>query len=606
MKTSMKILSAFILAFFCTFAFGAEERETIQSAPGMSPLIEAVDDPLEPVNRGMEQVNAGLNEYLVHPVGTVYNFLLPKFVRTGIGNFGTNLGYPLRVVNNCLQGKWDGAWDETKRFGINTTVGVLGVWDAAGKFGIKPSNEDFGQTFGHYGVGPGWYLHIPLMGPTNTRDCLGSIIGIPFNVGFWLMPTDTYRVVNGVGMLNGAFDKSTFIKQYFAVNYDTYPMTRAMYSLSREDAVTDYVAPMVESAPEQSFGFMRLTPADEHFFEMGFEHRIRIPGALRQLRYSCWKGSDARTIVILPGIGGHRLTTGVVALAELFNQQGWNVITLSSTLHPDFFLGMPNGRFPGDFSFDIPMIDSAISLALKDFARRHGACGECTVLGYSLGALDALNLAAAGTSFECRRFIAINPPRRPLAALEKIDEFFAIPAGWGDGVREERSAELYHRLASLYLDGNLGGGLPVTYEESCLLIGINMRLPLMDLLFAQYRENGSTPGGDVGKNLAATMSFTWKDYAEKCILPEHCSANGVSIDADELARKFEVDAIADKLRDDDRVRLFHNENDFLLRDGDIEWYRGVFGERTTIFPAGSHLGNIFMEEYRKALLEAAK
>ncbi len=573
---------------------------------GTSELVEPVSDPLESVNRGFEALNGGLNEYLVHPVGTLYRFLLPKFVRTGVSNFSDNLSYPLRLVNNCLQGKWNGAWDETKRFGINSTVGVLGLWDVAGKMDIKPSREDFGQTFGHYGIGPGWYIHLPLLGPTNTRDCIGSIIGLPFNVGRWIMPTDTYRAVSGTGMLNNAFENSTFISQYFATNYDTYAMTRAMSAIARNAEVTDYESTLGQDAtPEESFGYLMLKPKDRHFFEMGYTHRVRLPGARRSINYTCWLGRNGRTMVILPGLGGHRVSEGVAALAELYNKEGWNVVSLSSTLHPDFFLGLPDSRFPGDFTCDIKDVDNAISLILKELPKKHKIRGtdRCCILGYSLGALNAMFLSARQCSFECDRFIAINPPRSPLAALQTIDEFFALPGKWDDA--DGRCRDLYYRIAAAYNSGSLSDGLPVTYDESCYLIGVNMRLPLVDVLNASLEKNGRHVTGamGVGSDLGRTVDFTWMDYVEHAVLPEHNGRTGEAIDIDGLASLCAVDSVAASLREDSRVVLFHNENDFLLSEGDIEWYKSVFGERATIFPRGSHLGNIFMEDYQRLLLK---
>ena len=100
--------------------------------------------------------------------------MLPQPVRDSIEKFGHNLAYPVRGVNSCLQGKWHGAWEETKRFGTNTTVGLLGFFDPATTYGIGRSDEDFGQTFGHYGSGTGFYLTLPLVGPTNGREPLAQ------------------------------------------------------------------------------------------------------------------------------------------------------------------------------------------------------------------------------------------------------------------------------------------------------------------------------------------------------------------------------------------------------------------------------------------------
>ena len=91
-------------------------------------------------------------------------------MRNRITDAGHNLTFPVRLVNNALQGKWQGAWEETERFGVNSTVGLGGLFDPATHWKIGRSDEDFGQTLGHWGCGPGFYLMLPILGPSNGRD----------------------------------------------------------------------------------------------------------------------------------------------------------------------------------------------------------------------------------------------------------------------------------------------------------------------------------------------------------------------------------------------------------------------------------------------------
>jgi hypothetical protein len=113
-----------------------------------------IGDPLEPMNRGIAGFNHGLMVWLASPITGVYRLIFPEQIRTGIGNIFENLLYPLRLVTNLLQGKGGGAWRETKRFGVNTTIGIAGILDSATAMGIESSREDFGQTFGKWGWRP--------------------------------------------------------------------------------------------------------------------------------------------------------------------------------------------------------------------------------------------------------------------------------------------------------------------------------------------------------------------------------------------------------------------------------------------------------------------
>ena len=117
-------------------------------------LPKSVPDPLEPVNRVVYSINKGIMTGVVKPTAKVYRLIVIKPVRTGIGNFGKNITFPGRLINNLLQGKWAGARDETYRFCCNTTVGVAGFIDMASKWNIPKSDADFGQTFGQWGWKP--------------------------------------------------------------------------------------------------------------------------------------------------------------------------------------------------------------------------------------------------------------------------------------------------------------------------------------------------------------------------------------------------------------------------------------------------------------------
>ena len=137
-----------------------------------SPYEEA-SDPLEPVNRVIYKFNDGLDRLLIKPVAEGYQEYIPSPARTSVRNFFNNINEPLTIVNNVLQGKPDQAAGDTMRFGFNTIFGVLGLFDVATGWGLEMHKEDFGQTFGVWGFGEGWYLMLPLLGPSVVRDAAG-------------------------------------------------------------------------------------------------------------------------------------------------------------------------------------------------------------------------------------------------------------------------------------------------------------------------------------------------------------------------------------------------------------------------------------------------
>jgi phospholipid-binding lipoprotein MlaA len=130
-----------------------------------------VFDPLSGYNRGMTGFNDGFYVFVLDPVARGYRWVLPGTARRGVKNFFHNLLFPLRFVNNALQLKAKNAGEEFLRFSINSTIGILGLWDPAKEwFGLEAHEEDFGQTLGYYGVGGGFHVVLPFLGPSNLRD----------------------------------------------------------------------------------------------------------------------------------------------------------------------------------------------------------------------------------------------------------------------------------------------------------------------------------------------------------------------------------------------------------------------------------------------------
>jgi phospholipid-binding lipoprotein MlaA len=132
-------------------------------------------DPLEPINRVSYAVNDGLDRTLVKPAAKAYKTVMPQFVQTGVSNVFSNAKYPVTLVNNALQGKFGAAANDAGRFLLNSTVGLGGLLDPATAAGLDRNDEDFGQTFGVWGIRTGPYFVIPLFGPTTLRDGFGSI-----------------------------------------------------------------------------------------------------------------------------------------------------------------------------------------------------------------------------------------------------------------------------------------------------------------------------------------------------------------------------------------------------------------------------------------------
>jgi phospholipid-binding lipoprotein MlaA len=139
------------------------------SAPDADPR-----DPLEPMNRAVYKFNDGWDDYIAKPVAGAYKDVLHIEIRSRVSNFFSNIQDILIGVNNVLQGKFQDGIEDWARFVFNSTIGLAGIHDVASDMGLEKHNEDFGQTFGRWGVGSGPYLILPFLGSSSVRDAVGT------------------------------------------------------------------------------------------------------------------------------------------------------------------------------------------------------------------------------------------------------------------------------------------------------------------------------------------------------------------------------------------------------------------------------------------------
>jgi len=187
----------------------------------------------------MYSVHDGIDTVLLKPVATGYAAVLPDPVQTGVTNFFSNIGDVMIAVNNLLQGKVKDAGSDLGRVAINTTLGVAGIFDVASSEGIPKHDEDFGQTFGRWGVGEGAYVFLPILGPRNVRDTAGVWLDL------WLDPVnyiDDVPVRNSLWALRAVNVRANLLpadKVIEEAALDKYSYIRDAYLQNRRNLVYD-------------------------------------------------------------------------------------------------------------------------------------------------------------------------------------------------------------------------------------------------------------------------------------------------------------------------------------------------------------------------------
>ena len=164
-------------ARYARAALGAVCVLTVSACVTLPPNSQrSPQDPWESWNRGVYKVNDKLDRAIAKPVARTYVRIVPQPIRTGVSNFFENLDTPTVMINDALQGKFLAAANDLGRFLFNSTIGLGGILDPATSAGMDKNNEDFGQTLGHWGVHPGPFVELPILGPSDLRDAPARVV----------------------------------------------------------------------------------------------------------------------------------------------------------------------------------------------------------------------------------------------------------------------------------------------------------------------------------------------------------------------------------------------------------------------------------------------
>jgi ABC-type transporter lipoprotein component MlaA/pimeloyl-ACP methyl ester carboxylesterase len=602
-----------------------------QPRPETFVLPKSVPDPVEPLNRVMWGFNKALMTDVIKPTSKLYRFVVVKPVRTGIGNFGRNLTYPGRLINNLLQGKWTGARDESYRFVCNTTAGIAGFFDVGTKWNIPKSDADFGQTFGKWGWKPNCYLMLPILGPSNERDTLGFAADTAANPLIYIAP---YRIVANdpltylgpytyftyAVMYNDLSDSVGEYVRFSQAEMDPYSEIQYAWTFARANRVADFqVKGKQDKASLETLESVFFTYQDPEFPGRGKTRSALIPATGRKLKFTFWlQPANAPVVYILPGLGSHRLAQPALALAELVYKNGFSAVCISSVFNSEFMEHASTAAMPAYLPVDGH--DAQVALTMIDHHLRAlypGQLGETALMGYSMGAFDSLFIAATAPTnqpplIKFDRYVAINTPVRMAQGISKLDEFYRAPLAWPAQERTDNIENTFLKVAALSKSTlTPQTSLPFDAVESKFLIGLNFRLILRDVIFSsQRRVNQGVlqhPIWNFRREPAyqEILRYSYQDYFKKFAIPYYQKQGLASPTAQTMAKADDLRTYEAGLRANPDIRIIVNQNDFLLADEDLTWLRATFApEQLTVFPQGGHLGNLFNPAVQKSILGA--
>ena len=244
MENIKRLSFVIIILLFSNNLYGAasDEVKTDSSDFETSKFEDEIYDPIEPFNRAIFSFNNAADKIILEPVSKGYK-KLPSPMQSGISNFLSNLRMPLVVVNQLLQGQGKNASESAGRFLVNSTIGVFGLVDVADKMGLEEKEEDFGQTLATWGVGDGFYIVLPLFGPSNVRDSVGMVLtattdpinAYAINEGEgWIVPVR--RAVSAVDQRSKIIDEVNSLRDN---SIDYYAAVRSSYYQNRKAAINN-------------------------------------------------------------------------------------------------------------------------------------------------------------------------------------------------------------------------------------------------------------------------------------------------------------------------------------------------------------------------------
>jgi ABC-type transporter lipoprotein component MlaA/pimeloyl-ACP methyl ester carboxylesterase len=593
-------------------------------------LPKSVPDPIEPVNRVIWDFNVELMTGVISPTSRVYRFVVVKPIRTSIGNFGKNLVYPGRLVNNLLQRKWGGARDESYRFVCNSTVGIAGLFDVGSKWNIPKSDADFGQTFGQWGWRPQFFIMLPIFGPSNDRDVVGLAADTAANPLVYISPYDfavenpltysgPYTYSACAEMYNNLADSVGEYVRFSQAEMDPYSEIQYAWTFARENRVANFqVKGQRDEASLETLESVFFTFQDPEFPGRGTTRSVRIPATGKDLKFTFWlQPGSANVVYIIPGLGAHRLAQHSLALAELVYKNGFSAVVISSPFNSEFMEHASTAALPAY----LPVDGHDAHVALTEIDRRlhqlyPGRLGHKALLGYSMGAMETMFIAAAEPANQSPllafdRYVAVNTPVRLLHGVAKLDEFYRAPLDWPAAVRTDNIENTFLKVVTLSKSKLAPQtSLPFNAIESKFLIGLDFRFTLRDVIFSSQQRNNQGILRRPLRNFRRQpvyqdiLQYSFQDYFDKFVVPCY-SARGLASPATALEKAGDLRTYGPSLGANPDVRVIVNQNDFLLADEDVAWLRATFPpEKLTVFKQGGHLGNLGNPLVQKAILAA--
>ncbi len=609
-------------------------------------------DKWEGFNRKMFKFNLELNRYLLRPMCVVWASVMPQAVITGIDNAYTNINYPCRLISSLLEKDTESAKIETKRFFINLTMGVGGLWDVATtKKHIEKRDEDMGQVLAKWNVHSGPYLVLPFlaqgknlrefggyvlnkpMQPTSYLFGWGSLISTavsilntstiiqpitvladtyadPYEVSRQLFGLDSYLKISNLDRQSLFNKKVEEQKDLINVNYTPIQAVKPDVTLDdyhAQGAYTDSVRTLVFDNKKTE----KTIWSDLSIWNKTFIKKLKIstvrPYKDREkykFKYVLQKNKKAPLAIIYPPVGESIWAAQGFEQGKMMYDRGYSVVILSSAFNWEFVESMPKDFRPGLPMNDAKYLREVTSQIITKLEKKQRHKFNKKILaGTSFGGIETLFVGALEEQdhkLGISEYIAVNPPIDAFFAMQQIDKI-AEANKQSDVNQKDEVAVITQKVLNVVAQSENGTfendeKLPFTQREAQIATGYSLRQKLSDIIFAIERKNISKD--DIYKKVD---DINYNDYAMQYLLPTQNKS------VDDLEHDASLYAIEDFLKNNKNYIIFHTADDMFATKEQLQWLKDTTGDKTVIFSNGSHLGYLyrteFLERFAKKLEE---
>lgn len=618
-------------------------------------------DKHEKFNRKMFNFNTGLNKFVIRPVHIIWATVLPQYVMDRIYGISFNIEYPIRLVSSLVQRDFKNAGNETKRFLVNTTIGIAGMFDPAKHLlHLKKNTDNMDKALSRCNIKSGTYFVAPVINFTTVRGLFGRILDVAFNPSTYIGSpvlaivkaaftiNRTSYIQSIVFLVESNFaDPYTIYKIAFGIdgyikknNYDRVDVIPTMKvpqktedenihnvnlsvsakivpakknDIKADIHLEDYnsQAPVTDSMRTSLFTLPDVYKSawnDLSLWNHSFANRLKTSSVKLfdgrdeyKFRYLLQKDKNAPLVILYPSTGDGVKASHPVMFAKMFYDEGFSVVIQGNPFQWEFVKSMEEDYRPGLPSNDAKMMRYTTKKIIESLQEKYNCKFENKVLlGTSLAGLDVLFAGyqeAKDNTLGNIRIVSICPPVDLLYSVTQLDNYVRELSQDPDEL-EQKVAYISAKMVNLYQQRD-----DIDFDVKQMPFTEEEAKIITSFLMHTKLSDviftiEKTPNNKKTDIYDSINKMGFVDYVEKYVLPDK--------NIKDLESDFGLVYIADYLENADNYKIYHTVNDYLTSPEQLKLLKKMSKEKLIVFDNGSHMGFLYRPEFIQNLKQTIK